>query len=323
MKLHAFNIKITLITPVRLAGEDRIREIIGIEDLPNNVHPLLRQEVMPSKALQPLTRIRSRAWREIERHAVRNPFGGWQLSASGSEVLMAKLADLREEFYAEKAALLADLPNILDGHLREIDKACKEAGYTNTQPLLEALQAAQPTSAHIKARVGFEYLQPRWIEYSEEEAAVLREGIYMQAIHEIAMRAKEAARGQASRSRIRAISEIAGKLDGLSYIEQKMLRLANELRSAIKPIPADIREVEYTLIQKMALAQMLSRLADEDNLADALEKGAPIFEFESMEAAPAEAATNDDAATNEVTQNDDESSSQGALLQPTGTGVFW
>lgn len=277
MKLYVFSLKVTLISNTRLAGEGRIKEILGVQDLPKEVRPLLRQAVIPSDALDPLLRQKTRATSLLIKNASRNPFGGWNIIPERTREVLQGMEVIREEFYRAKAELLANLDAILAAHLDGLRKACEASGYRHVDAFVEAVRDAQPKRDYLDSQIGFEYLKPKLIEYDAEEAPVMREGVYGQALHEIAVRAIEAGRAKSIRSRLRAVDEIVSKLNGLGYIEGRLRVVATHLDQALGSVPRDLREKDYTAVQNMALTHVLGVLGDDASLADAVDRDEALF----------------------------------------------
>lgn len=278
MKLHVFNIKISMISTARIAGEERIKEILKLDELPADIRPMLRQEVIPSEALAEMNRLKARAIRVLLLYAVHNPLGGWNIDPDHEGTLVSELSDLRDKFYYAKRHLLANLPDILATHLKDLRSACENAGYSATDLFIAAVQLAQPTREYLELQLTFEYLKPRIVEFHDEiEVEMLRRGVYGQVLHEVAMRAVEAGRAKAVKSRLRAIDEIVMKFRGLSYIEPKMMLIANSLENALSGISREMTEKEYPALHSMAVSHAMTLLADEERLALAVDNGDTLF----------------------------------------------
>ena len=278
MKVYVFHIDFGLIADTRVIKDEKINHILSLNDLPKDVHALLRQKIMPKEPINAVAKHKNRAQADLYRHATRDPMLGWIIDPTKKAFLVEAMEAHRNNFYAAKAAMLAELPSILSGHADRLREACDAAGYTHTELLIQAVRDAQPSAAYLEQQLRFEFLQPKLIEIDVAEADIVREGVYGSALHEIAERAKRSAAQISIASRLRALDEIREKLDGLSYIERRLGRIANEILLLLREVPRGLPEKEYTLIHGMAMTHLLSLISDEERLAQRVASGEVLFQ---------------------------------------------
>lgn len=277
MKIYVFNERISLFSSTRLAGEGRIKEILGVSQLPKVLHPLLRQPVISQKEINPFLKLRTRARKFLRKNAARDPFFGWVINPARKDEIISGMNIIRDEFYVQKQRLIENLQDILDAILDEVRESCAKEGFANCDALVEAIRDAQPSEAYLKGQIAFEFLEPRLIDLDPSEEQKVREGVYSSALHEIAVRAEESANVKSAKSKIQTLNEILGKIDGLAYVETRLGRIAEGLRECLAQIPRGIPDKEYRTVDILALDGIISRIVDETALADAVSSGRTLF----------------------------------------------
>ncbi len=289
--VYVFNPQINLVSATRLAGESDIKAILGLAHIPAAMKPLLRQPVIPSEALNPLVRFKKRLRDYLLRHATRDAFFGWIIDPSMKEAIVAEIEQLREQFYEEKETLLAKYDGHCVRHLDVLAEACRKEGVANCERFVAAIRAAQPTEAYLRARLQFSYLRPRLIELDPGEIEIVREGVYGQAMHEVAQRARDGALCQQPRARRRALAEVCTKLAGLAYIDPRLRLVSEGIAEVLADIPESQVNAEYTPVQRLAIDSALATLSNPATLQARVAAGSGLFDRPEADDQPEDAAT--------------------------------
>ncbi|OBS08947.1 DUF3150 domain-containing protein [Acidihalobacter prosperus] len=278
MKVHVFNVAISLISPSRLAGENDIKRILGIDHIPQAMKPLLRQSVLPQEAINPLAKQRGRARSLLMQHATRSEFFGWVINPGRQDELLRELETIKTEFYAEKQLLLDHYDQVCEQHLAALRESCDAEGFEHTDAFISVVSAAQPSKDYLDEQLRFEYLNPKTIELVPTEEGIVREGVLGSALHEVAQRAAQAMESQTPKAKLSALDEIARKVEGLGYIAPPLRLIAQELKQILASVPRGIRNADYSPLHALALSQMLLRLSEESDFARALKNGQKLFD---------------------------------------------
>lgn len=334
MKIHVFNVSISLISSARLAGENDIKRILGIDHIPAAMKPLLRQAVLPQEALNPLAKQRGRARTLLLQHASRSDLFGWVIDPGEQSTLIRGLEKLREEFYAEKQLLLDSYEKIAEEHLKTLREECEAEAFEHTDAFLEVVRQAQPAKQYLDDQLKFEFLRPKHIELLPSEEGIVREGVLGNALHEVAQRAAQAMEAQTPKAKLSAIDEIVRKVNGLSYIAPPLRRIANEIEQILTGMPRGIRNKDYGPLHTLALSQILLTLSDEVEFAAALKNGETLFHVDSptpdllgarARAVPADAAPAQPTVTHDtvsvVEVQPDPAPSLEPEAEPVATGI--
>lgn len=286
-RIYVFNTRISLVSATRLAGEGRIQQILGLEKIPAAMKPLLRQPVVPSEILNPLEMHKKRVRDYLLKHATRDEFFGWIIDPDRKDDILARVEEIKAEFYQSKEDMLSGYPSACEKHLQDLRESCEKEGAINCAPFIDAVRAAQPEKSYLDQQIQFGYLRPRLIELEPDEVDIVREGVYAQVLHEIASRAKGALSFKMTTAKIRVAEEIQAKLSGLAYIESRLWRIADEIGQVLEKIPKGIRNEDYDPIQNFALSGVFSVLADEDGLARVVASGDGLFPTACIDLPPA------------------------------------
>lgn len=284
-KIYVFNPHVSLVSATRLAGEGKIKEILGLEKLPAAMKPLLRQPVISTESLNPLAMYKKRVRDYLLRHATRDNFFGWIIDPSKKDVIIEQVEKIRQEFYLAKQAFLGGYEAACEIHLVQLQKTCEDEGVADCGVFINAIRDAQPAKGYLDSQIQFTYLRPRLVELDPDEIEIVREGVYAQALHEVSQRAEGGLGCQRMTAKRRLAEEIRGKLIGLAYVEPRLSRIAAELAAVLTDIPQGIRNDEYTPAQIMALDGVFNVLANEIQLAAKVAQGEGLFAKPELQSA--------------------------------------
>lgn len=333
MKVCAFNFAVSIFSPVRLAGEGQMKHLLGLEKIPARLHPLLKQPVIPSEAVAPFEKHKKRARDFLLKNGTRHELLNWVTSPEKRDFVISKMTEIQNDFYNEKAQFLAGYPATCEAHLQAIAEECAKEGFDRCGDLVEIIRAAQPTVEYLDSQIHFKFLKPKLVELDPDEEAEVQEGIYWQALYDLAARAKGAVKATMPTTQIRAAKEIIEKLESLVYLDNRYERVANELAEAIKDIPV-IRNEDYTTSQRLQLTGIFSMMLDAKELDGRIKSGAGLFPRPSeptppasseggggeKESAPAETDlftdNEESAAPEEDVGSDDDSGGDGVTANP-------
>lgn len=276
-KIYVFNPHVSLVSATRLAGEGKIKEILGLDKLPAAMKPLLRQAVISTESLNPLAMYKKRVRDYLLRHATRDNFFGWIIDPSKKDVILEQIEKARKEFYEAKRTFLEGYAAACETHIATLRKTCEEEGIDNCEAFINAIRDAQPARDYLDTQIQFSYLRPRLVELEPDELDIVREGVYAQALHEVSQRAEGGLTCQRMTAKRRVAEEIRGKLVGLAYVEPRLSRIAAELAAVLMDIPQGIRNDEYTPAQIMALDGVFGVLANEVQLSAKVAQGDGLF----------------------------------------------
>ncbi|WP_419600600.1 hypothetical protein [Thiolapillus sp.] len=89
--VYAFNYKISLVSTMRLAGENNIKAILGVKQVPKSMRALLAQDVIPREIINPLEKYKKRARDYMIRHATHDELLGWVIDPARRDEIMEKM----------------------------------------------------------------------------------------------------------------------------------------------------------------------------------------------------------------------------------------
>lgn len=278
MKVSVFNFCVNLVTPTRVASDDKVIALIGANDhLPEEIKPMLRQETFPRDSLSELNRIKNSVLRYLWSRAVRSRFGGWHVATGKEQEVVSRFEQFKIDFEQAKQSFLTAYHPMCRNHDIDLRNKLAGAGFDKTDELIGLIGGLRPTREYLDRNIQFDFLRPRVVEFIDErEIKVIRAGVYGQCVHEVAVKAAEAGLLKSTKARLRAIAEIAQKLDGLSYIVTGFRAVSAQIKAISEGIPF-IPEKEYRADQTLAVEHVVARLADEDALAAAAESGTQLF----------------------------------------------
>ncbi|APZ42520.1 DUF3150 domain-containing protein [Acidihalobacter ferrooxydans] len=277
MKVHVFNVAISLVSPSRLAGEKDIKRILGIDHIPQAMKPLLRQSVLPQEAINPLAKQRGRARALLMQHATRSEFFGWVINPGMQSELLRELEAIKSAFYTEKQHLLDNYEHICEQHLAALRESCDEEHFSHTDAFIQVVSAAQPSKEYLDEQLTFEYLNPKTIELVPSEEGIVREGVLGSVLHEVAQRAAQGDQAETPKAKLSALNEISRKVKGLAYIAPQLHQVSNEIETLLLAIPRGIKNKEYSPIHALALTQALQVLSDEARFQKAVKNNEGLF----------------------------------------------
>ena len=279
MKVSAFNFAVSSISSVRMVGGKQLKGVLGIENLPKSLHPLLRQPVISTQDLAPFEKLRKRAQEFLRGLGAWHELLGW-ITADSSidrEAIVAFMEETSREFYDEKAALLARYGQRCVEHLEKIRKECEESQFQHCDLLIDLIRQAQPTTKYLEDHIQFTYLRPRIVEIHEDEEEKVLSGLYGQALNEIQARARRAVDAPRIKTQRKAAGEIAEKCDSLGYLDPRYRLVASEIDGILSGIPENRKDAEYSTVERLSLTGMLSILSDASALDERIRSGGGLF----------------------------------------------
>lgn len=276
MKVCVFNFAASIFSPIRLAGDGRMKDLLGLENIPAKLHPLLRQPVVPTEAVAPFEKHKKRARDFMLKHGTKHELLGWVTDPTKKSMVIEKITEIQNDFYAAKAEFLDKYPEICAAHLKKVAEECEEEGFDKCAELVDIIRLAQPTVDYLDSQVHFRFLKPKLVELDPDEEADVQEGIYWQALADVEARAKAALKATLPTTMIRAAKEIIGKFDSLTYLDGRYERVVNELTEAIKDIPV-IRNEDYQTGHRLQLTGIFSMLVDTQQIDTRIKLGEGLF----------------------------------------------
>ncbi len=276
MQVCAFNFSVSIFSPVRLAGEGKMKELLGLEKIPARLHPLLRQPVVPSEAVAPFEKHKKRARDFLLKNGTRHELLNWVTDPTKKSLVTEKMTEIQNDFYNEKAQFLDQYPEICAAHLKQVAQECENEGFKRCAELVEIIRKAQPTVEYLDSQIQFKFLKPKLVELDEDEEAEIQEGIYWQALNDLAYRAKSAVKATLPTTQIRAAKEIIEKLESLIYLDNRYQRVARELAGAVKDVPVKKNE-GYSPGERLLLTGVFSVMLDAKDLDARIKSGAGLF----------------------------------------------
>ena len=279
MKVSAFNFAVSSISSVRMVGGKQLQGVLGIENLPKSLHPLLRQPVISTQDLAPFEKLRKRAQEFLRGVGAWHELLGW-ITADTSidrEAIVAFMEETSREFYEEKVALLARYGQRCAEHLEKIRKECEESQFQHCDLLIDLIRQAQPTTKYLEDHIQFTFLRPRIVEIHEDEEEKVLSGLYGQALNEIQARARRAVDAPRIKTQRKAAGEIAEKCESLGYLDPRYRLVKSEIDGVLSGIPADRKDAEYSAVERLSLTGMLSILSDASALDDRIKSGGGLF----------------------------------------------
>ena len=285
--IYILNVSVSLISPVRLAGEDQMKEILGVENIPSTTRALLAQEVIDRKVLNPLAAIKKQVRDLLLRYGSRDPLLGWAVSPERMDNLMEEIKKKEKDFHAAKTAMLDTYQNSCLQHVAKLHEACQKEGMDpeHIAAFLQVVQGAQPDSSYLDRQIQFRYLEPRAIDLREGEVEVVVEGLFGQALKDVASRSKEALRALRNTTKVNALLEILRKLRGLAYLDGRFAYISGQIEALLEAIlnasPPNESNKEFDIRSKWALTGALELLSDEQRVLHrlALEQKQSLFEL--------------------------------------------
>ena len=274
--IYVTNVVVSLFSPNRLAGEEQMRELLGLDKIPATMKPLLRQEVIDRKVLNPLAAIKKQVRDALLRYGSREPLLGWVVDPERIDALMTEIRHQEQKYRDAKDALLRKYPEKAAQHLEGLRKACIDEGLSEQKAnlLIEVIRDHQPSIEYLKSQIDFRYLEPRVIDLSTKEREMICDSLYEQAIADVAARCKEAARAVRMRPKVRGIEEVLGKIDGLVYLDARFQGLADKIRQMVAGLPKESTpEKDWTPTDQFAVNGALAILSDRAKLRAYLQNG--------------------------------------------------
>lgn len=279
MKISAFNFSVTNVSATRMVKGSKLKEVLGLSDLPKTLHPLLQQSVISSSDLAPFEKLRKRVQEFLRKNGAWHELLGWITANNKAkrDEIIAFMDETSAEFYREKQALLSIYETRCQEHLVDIQKECAEAGFEHCSEVVELIRQAQPKSEYLEKKIQFSYLRPRIVEIHEDEEKTVITGLYGQALAEIQARAKRAVNAPRPKTLINAVRDIASKCESLSYIDQRYLKLSEEINNTLAGIPDREKNADYAPVEHLSLMGMLNVLSNTNDLDKRIKSGGGLF----------------------------------------------
>lgn len=275
-KVCAFNISVSLFSPVRLAGEGDLKELLGIDKIPARLNPLLRQPVVPTDAIAPLGKIKKRARDFMLKHGTKDELLNWVTDPSKKSLITEKVTEFQNDFYAAKAEFIGKYDDLCQEHLEQVAQECRDEGFERCDELVEVIRKAQPTVEYLEEQIQFRFLKPKLIELDPDEEQEVQEGLYWRALQEVAQRSKSAIKATLPTTQLRAVEEVAGKFESLVYLDPRYERVVRELKDAVKEIPVKKNE-DYSVGERLQLKGVFSVLLDTEELDSRIKANEGLF----------------------------------------------
>ncbi len=278
--VYVFNYRISLISTMRLAGEENIKAILGVKQIPKAMRALLAQNVIPREVINPLEKYKKRVRDYLIKHATHDELLGWIIDPARREEIMAKVQEIQVDFFNAKNRLLAEYDTRREDHLDTLRESCRDIENIDCEAFIGAVRKAQPDPAYLDQQIQFVMLKPRFITLDPEEASQVSQGVYQTALKEIGKRAVQAADFKEVPAKIRALDEIEQKLTGLSYIDNRMQVIADGLLATGKTLPGYVsgkKDAPENISLSLALTGIFSIIADTQRITEAAEKGENPF----------------------------------------------
>jgi hypothetical protein len=273
-KIYVFNAKAALFSPTRLAGESEIKQILGLAELPENLRPILRQQVVPKELLAPLEKQRKRLRDYLITCATKHELLGWVTPPEHQREIIARVKSIQEEFLDSKTTLLQGYEEECAKYLEKIRKALSD--FEQRDAFVDVLAGAQPHLSYVERQVRFEFLKPRAVELDPEEEEVVREGLYGQTLHDLEQSAEKGIAMKTTRARRKAVDELVQKLRGLKYFDPRYGHIADQLAEAVRQVKVG-REKDYSPSESLLVTGVFTILKDGEALAQRVEHGEELF----------------------------------------------
>ena len=292
-KIYVTNVTISMISPTRLAGEGRMKELLGIDKIPATMRPLLAQEVIDRKILNPIGTLKKSVRTALLLHGSREPLLGWVIDPDRvgelSEILEAK----EQQFPRLKSQLLSGYAVSCEQHLAKLRKKCAKSGLSDdkTKALLEVVRSSQPTRDYLDQQITFRWLRPRPVELIDEEFRMVTNSLFDVAIRDIEQRARETVSATRHSTRIKALEEIRQKLTGLAYLDARYRRIADEIGQLLAGLPVASPDKEWTATAMFALSGAIQLLADGQRLVERVRDDKTLFDVPDTPISPEPATT--------------------------------
>ena len=278
--IYVFNAKAALFSPIRLAGESEIKQILGLAELPENLRPILRQQVVPKELLAPLEKQRKRLRDYLISRATKHELLGWITPPEHQQEIISRVEGIRDEFVDSKATLLKDYEAGCAEYLEKIRGDLCD--FEQREAFVRVLAGAQPPLSYVERQVRFEFLKPRAVELDPEEEAMVREGLYGQTLHDLEQSAVSAMRLQSTRARRKAVDELVRKLRGLKYFDPRYGHIADQLAEAVRQVKVG-REKDYSPSESLLVTGVFTILQDGEALAQRVEHGGELFPMPKLD----------------------------------------
>jgi len=263
------NVQVSLITSTRLAGEEQIRQLLGLDRIPQTMKPLLRQEVIDRKIINPLAAVKKQVRDLLLAHGTREPMLGWVVDPDRIKPLMQQLREKETEYERRKESLLKNYPDNCRIHLQKLREACQEEGLNEeqTELLIRVVAKEQPSLGYLEQQLVFRYLKPRKIGLEPEEYEDVCNTVFEQAVSEIVARCKEAKRTVRNRPKHHALHEVMVKIQGLTYLDARFQHLLHKMEELAEGLPSmGTKEKDWGTQEEFAIQGAINMMADREQL---------------------------------------------------------
>jgi len=273
-KVFLVHVDIGLISPTRLAGEDRIKDILGVHEIPKTMRALLAQEVIDRKLLNPLEAIKGRVRSLLLKHGTRTPLLGWVVDPDHVDALYNGIREEARNFDEAKAALLASYEPSCRLHLSSLRKRIVEENIAgiNIESFLSVVRNAQPSKRYLEERLNFAFLKPRAIDLNDEEYRAITLSVFDQALVDISAKARACLRLIRPNKRVEGLKEICGKLKGLSYLDPRLQRVSDDIRATLIRMPDGVKDVDWPTPEQVVMEGLLSLLKNPAQIRERIDR---------------------------------------------------
>lgn len=283
-EITIFNFSLSSVSALRTIGAGKLKSLLSIEAdrLPEMLRPMLVQNVLDPKDFSPFEKMRKRVQHFLRKKGVFDPLFGWVINNDSGSVdeVMDYMEGIKTEFYEEKAALVASYGARCEDRLEYIREQCSLSNYP-CEDLVNLIRESQPRVEHLENSINFKYLKPRRVEILSEEQGGVLEGIYGNALAEIESRALRALKSKGTKAHVKAVIEIQGKCQSLTYFDDRFSRMVSEISSVISPIGLK-KDDEYQAHESLAVHGLLGLLANGKSLREKIETGQSLIGFDAQ-----------------------------------------
>lgn len=278
-KVYVFNYALSSFSPVRLAGEGKLKGVLGVTNLPETLHPLLRQPVIAADAANPFEACRSRMERHLRLAGAKSDLLGWVIGPDKADEVVVVAESVDMDFYDKKGWLIRNYPAMREAHLEKVREECREAGFARGDDIVDMIRRAQPTVEYLEKQIQFNWLKPRLVDIDPDEAPVVLAGLYGRVLYDIETRVKRVtAEKNRMSTMISAAAEIVEKCEALAYIDKRYTSVAADIKAVLADIPNREKDSEYPPHERVAMMGLMMALANANQIDERIKGGRPIFD---------------------------------------------
>ncbi|MFW5498883.1 MULTISPECIES: DUF3150 domain-containing protein [unclassified Maridesulfovibrio] len=215
---------------------------------PEDLASLGSKKVCNPEDLRIFGTLKSRAFNMLDRHGVRF-LGGWAIPEKAAEEIVKELVMIQKEFFAAK-----------EGFLSRYDESVKD--WVKLHPGWEKLIGNSNVSAeYVRSRIGFKW---QFFKLAAPKENSVKKGLKDEVnklgftlFDEIAKAATDtwnrcyAGKVKVSHKALSPLRSIYSKLDGLSFVDPRVLPITDLLQTAFNKVPSRgfIRNTDLLMLQ--------------------------------------------------------------------------